>query len=447
MTPPLDPPRSEDVPPQFCARCGTPNERAGRFCRSCGTELMPLSGGTGPPSSPSKTWLLALGAVVVAALAVAGFMVLRGGSSNESATTEPDDPAVSSSAGSVLDVETPTTAAEKPIDEDLPPTELSTTTVAAPAKTAPTVNDRTQTIGLGGTVPTCRSALRDDTSVESLSQLDLSGLDLTVGSKDFVEQFVLGNLVMVGLEAAGANVIDETNLGGTLANREALVDGDIDMYWEYNGTGWTNFIGRSDPSFDGEQLSDDVCTADLDQNGVRWVGRTPFNNSYGFATAGNSPAAGGDLAAMMDFVVANPDATVCMETEYPNRPDGLVLLEQATGLTIPDAQIEILDTGVIYDATASGDCTFGEVFATDGRIPAYGLDLVEDPGVHVVYNASLTMPDELYRQAPEAFEAFADTILAGLDDATMAELNRQVAEDRRHPLMVAEVYLAGKDLL
>jgi osmoprotectant transport system substrate-binding protein len=293
----------------------------------------------------------------------------------------------------------------------------------------------------------CETATDEDNSVASLTELDFSGLDINVGSKDFVEQFVLGQLAIVGLEAGGATVTDSTNLGGTVVNRDALLANEIDTYFEYNGTGWTVHLAQEDPSFDPAELTSAVCVQDLAENDIRWLGVSPFNNTYGFATAGDSPAAGLDLQGMMEYVNENPDATVCMETEFPNRPDGLVLLEEATGLTIPEGQSEILDTGVIYDETASGNCTFGEIFTTDGRIPALGLDVVEDPGVMILYNVSMTMPDSVYQQAPDAFEALADTILAGLDNDTMAELQRRVSADGEDPRAVAEDYLTSLGLL
>lgn len=293
----------------------------------------------------------------------------------------------------------------------------------------------------------CETAVNEDNSVASLTELDFSGLDVNVGSKDFVEQFVLGQLAIVGLEAGGANVTDSTNLGGTVVNRDALLANEIDTYFEYNGTGWTVHLAQEDPSFDPDELTTDVCVKDLADNDIRWVGVSPFNNTYGFATAGDSPAAGLDLQGMMEYVNDNPDATVCMETEFPNRPDGLVLLEEATGLTIPAGQDEILDVGVIYDETATGNCTFGEVFTTDGRIPALGLELVDDPGVMILYNVSMTMPDSVYQQAPEAFEALADTILSGLDNETVAELQRKVSADGENPRDVAEEYLTEQGLL
>jgi osmoprotectant transport system substrate-binding protein len=293
----------------------------------------------------------------------------------------------------------------------------------------------------------CETANNGDNAVASLSELDFSGIDINVGSKDFVEQFVLGQLAIVALEAGGATVTDSTNLGGTVVNRDALLADQIDTYFEYNGTGWAVHLAQENPSFDPVELTNGVCVMDLADNDIRWIGVSPFNNTYGFATAGDSPAAGLDLQGMMEYVNDNADATVCMETEFPSRPDGLVLLEEATGLTIPEGQDEILDTGVIYDETASGNCTFGEIYTTDGRIPALGLTVVEDPGVMILYNVSMTMPNSVFEQAPEAFEALADTIFAGLDNDTMADLNRKVSADGQDPRTVAEDYLTEKGLL
>lgn len=188
----------------------------------------------------------------------------------------------------------------------------------------------------------------------ALSEYDLSGIDITVGSKDFTEQLVLGEMIAQAYEAAGANVTNQVNLGGTEVNRAALLSGDIDAYAEYNGTGWTVHLGQEDPATDPETLTEDVREMDLEENGIRWLGRSPFNNTYGFAVNQDYVDAEGvpTLQDMADYIEANPDATVCMESEFPDRPDGLVLFEEATGFEIPDDQIEILDTNLIYTETA-----------------------------------------------------------------------------------------------
>lgn len=290
----------------------------------------------------------------------------------------------------------------------------------------------------------------DSTASGALADIDFSGLDVTVGSKDFTEQFVLGEILVQALEASGANVTNEINLGGTSVNREALLAGEIDMYWEYNGTGWTVHLAQEDPTDDSEALTEQVREMDLAENNIRWVGLAPFNNTYGFATGPALTEENGgpfDLQGMADYLEANPDATVCMETEFPNRPDGLVLFTEATGYEIPEGQTQILDTNVIYTETATGGCDFGEIFTTDGRIPALELSIVDDGGAFIIYNVSLNVRDEVYQEAPEQFDELVPLLMDPLDEDTMAELNRQVSVDGEDAADVATKYLEDQGLI
>ena len=284
----------------------------------------------------------------------------------------------------------------------------------------------------------------------ALAEYDLSGVSVAVGSKDFDEQLILGYMMVEAFGAAGADVTDRVDLGGTNVAREALVSGEIDAYMEYNGTGWTVHLGNEDPSFDPEELTSGVREQDLEENGIVWVGRSPFNNTYGFASSPEVTEENGgpfDLQSMMEYVDANPDAVVCMESEFPSRPDGLILTETATGIELAEEQQLILDTGIIYTETAANNCTFGEVFTTDGRIPALGLTLVEDPGVNILYNVSATIRNETFQEAPEAFEGIVDAILAPLDNAQMAELNARVSAEGEEPAAVANDYLVEQGII
>jgi len=284
----------------------------------------------------------------------------------------------------------------------------------------------------------------------TLSEYDLSGITISVGSKDFDEQLVLGEMMVAAFEAAGATVDNKVNLGGTNVARAALESGDIDVYMEYNGTGWTVHLGQEDPSFDAEVLTSGVAERDLAENSIVWIGRSPFNNTYGFVSSPElteSNGGGFTLTSMMEYVQANPDTIVCMESEFPSRPDGLILTEVHTGIDLPDNQQRILDTGIIYTETAANNCDFGEVFTTDGRIPALNLTLVEDPGVNILYNVSGTMREDMYSQAPEAFDAIIAALLGPLDNIKMAELNGLVSAEGQDPADVARNYLVAEGLI
>ena len=294
------------------------------------------------------------------------------------------------------------------------------------------------------------AASEDASSGGALSEFDLSGVSVAVGSKDFDEQLILGEMMVAAFEAAGAEVDNKVNLGGTNVARAALESGDIDIYMEYNGTGWTVHLGQSDPSFDPEVLTSGVRDMDLSENGIVWVGRSPFNNTYGFASSPEATDANGgafDLKSMMEYVRDNPDTVVCMESEFPSRPDGLILTETHAGIELPDNQQLILDTGIIYTETANNNCDFGEVFTTDGRIPALGLTLVTDPGVNILYNVSGTIRQDKYNEAPEAFDGIIEAVLAPLDNIRMAELNGFVSADGQDPGVVAREYLVAEGLI
>jgi osmoprotectant transport system substrate-binding protein len=284
------------------------------------------------------------------------------------------------------------------------------------------------------------AASDESSSGGTLSEYDLSGVSVAVGSKDFDEQLILGEMMVAAFEAAGAEVDNKVNLGGTNVARAALESGEIDIYMEYNGTGWTVHLGQSDPSFDPEVLTSGVRDMDLAENGIVWVGRSPFNNTYGFASSPEVTEANGgafDLKSMMEYVRDNSDAVVCMESEFPSRPDGLILTETHAGIDLPDNQQLILDTGIIYTETANNNCDFGEVFTTDGRIPALGLTLVTDPGVNILYNVSGTIRQDKYSEAPEAFDGIIEAVLAPLDNIKMAELNGKVSAEGEDPAAVA----------
>ena len=278
----------------------------------------------------------------------------------------------------------------------------------------------------------------------------LDGIPVTVGSKDFDEQLLLGQILVQAFGAAGAEITDKVNLGGTSVARAALLSGEIDVYPEYNGTGYAVHLEQENPSFDAAELTGKVKEMDLKENSIAWIGRSPFNNTYGFVSSPETTEANGGpftTQTFMEYVRDNPDAVVCMETEFPDRPDGLILTETATGIELPEEQRNILDTGVIYTETADNNCTFGEVYTTDGRIPALGLTLVEDPGINILYNVSAAMRAETYDQAPDQFEAIVAAILAPLDNNKMAELNKRVSADGEEPSAVATDFLVTEGII
>ncbi len=277
---------------------------------------------------------------------------------------------------------------------------------------------------------------------EGVDSSALDGVSVSVGSKDFDEQLLLGQLTLQMLKASGADVSDDTNIQGSTATRKALIGGDIDVYYDYTGTGWITYLGNDKPIADAQEQYEAVAKDDLAQNGLIWGTPAPFNNTYAMAVT-EEFAEENDLATLSDmatYMNENPDSTVCVESEFAERPDGIKGMVQAYDMTIPDSSIIKLGTGVIYQQIDQGECTFGEVFTTDGRIATLGLiPLEDDKAFFPLYNGAPIVSEE----NPDG-EAILDTLeplTETLTTEVMSELNAKVSSDGIPPADVANEYL------
>jgi osmoprotectant transport system substrate-binding protein len=281
---------------------------------------------------------------------------------------------------------------------------------------------------------------------ESASGADLSDASFTVGSKDFTEQLVLGYITVQALEAAGADVTDQVGLAGTDATRQALLNGEIDMYWEYTGTVWINHLGNTEPVPDPAEQYEQAKAADEEENNITMLDRAPFNNTYGIAVRSEAVEDLGveTISDIGTLVEENPDeATICVESEFNSRDDGLPGMEEAYGFEFPGDNVSLFDTGVVYDRTDSGDpCNFGEVFETDGRIAALDLTVLEDDeDFFPVYNPAVNLRMETFDEYGEQLGEIFNPIAAALDTETMSNLNARVDVDGELPEDVAEDWL------
>ena len=280
---------------------------------------------------------------------------------------------------------------------------------------------------------------------------DLSDAELTVGSKEFTEQLVLGEITRIALERAGATVNDEIGLAGTAIVRAALEAGEIDLYWEYTGTGWITLLGETEPIPGSEAQYEAVAERDLAENDIRWLTPAPFDNTYAVA-AHESAAAELDLSVLSDLrrlLDESPEeATFCIASEFATRDDGLPGMEAHYGISFPEGNLVMLDEGAIYSEVADRtNCNLGEVFATDGRIRALDLVVLEDDeDFFPVYNPAVTIREDVYQQHPQLGDLFAD-IASRLDTETMQDLNARVDEFGEFPDEVAEDWLRTQGLI
>ncbi|MBO0839758.1 MAG: glycine/betaine ABC transporter substrate-binding protein, partial [Sciscionella sp.] len=110
----------------------------------------------------------------------------------------------------------------------------------------------------------------------------LNAVQIKVGSKEFDEQLLLGQIAIIALQAAGASPVDKTNITGSSNVRQALTSGAIDLYWEYTGTGWVTYLKQTSVPTDPVALYNSVKQKDA-ANNVTWWARSPANDTYAMA--------------------------------------------------------------------------------------------------------------------------------------------------------------------
>lgn len=280
------------------------------------------------------------------------------------------------------------------------------------------------------------SPMVDDVVPGSVGQgQPLDGASLTVTSKNFSENIILGQMIGLIFKAAGAEVLDRTNLPGSISAREAIAQGDADAMYEYTGTGWITYLGHAKPITDPLKQWEAVRAEDR-KNGVTWLPQSTLNNTYALAISKKNNAKYhlktlSDVAALAK---KKPSAvTICVENEFASRNDGLPGMEKAYGMSIPAANIKKMDAGIVYTQVSKSDsCLLGEVFTTDGRIKAMNLDVLED-NKHFFPN---------YNAAPVIHTATFDKypVIAALLDPLSARLTTEVAQ-----VLNAKVDVEGED--
>jgi osmoprotectant transport system substrate-binding protein len=287
---------------------------------------------------------------------------------------------------------------------------------------------------------TSGSPMVDNVVPGSIGQgLPLKGADLTVTSKEFTEQLVLGAIMGIAFQAAGADVLDRTGIQGSIGAREAVKSGDADGMYEYTGTAWITYLGNSTPISDPRKQWQAVRDADL-KNGLTWLPPSALNNTYALAMnqANFKKYGTKTLSEVAALSRSNPGAvTVCVESEFANRADGMPGMEKAYGMKLPAGNITQMDTGIIYTQVAKGSCTYGEVFTTDGRIRSMNLAVMaDDKKFFPNYNVAPEINSKALKKYP-AIAQVLDPVTRKLNNDVAQRLNAKVDVDGEDPHQVA----------
>ncbi|QYM76609.1 glycine betaine ABC transporter substrate-binding protein [Leucobacter luti] len=276
---------------------------------------------------------------------------------------------------------------------------------------------------------------------------ELEGLTGAIGAKDFSEQRILAHITSQLLNAHGADTEANTKLVGSQNVRQALESGEFLGYWEYTGTAWITYNGNTEPVQGVEAQFAATQEADA-ANGIAWLDPAPLNNTYSFAIRADKAKELGVKTLSDVAKLPVSEQTFCIESEFSTRDDGWPGLKAAYGIDVPDSNVALLDTGVIYTATQKGeDCNFGEVFQTDGRIPALDLVVMEDDlEFFPVYQGALTLQQKTLDEFPAIADIFAE-VSPLLTTEQMQELNALVDVDGEEPEDVATDWLTEQGLI
>lgn len=277
---------------------------------------------------------------------------------------------------------------------------------------------------------------------------DNEGIELTIGSKNFTEQFILGEIYAQGLEAAGYTVSKDLNLGSEQIALKALQQGEVDAYPEYTSTALTSFFefapedvpGDANEAF--EETTDDF--ADL---GLVAYPPTPFSsaNAVGLLT---DTADELELESISDLEGQSGDLTLAGSPECRQRIDCLLGLQENYGLEF--GKFTPIDIGLRYEVLDSADADLSILFTTDAQLftdPNTYTILEDDQGVLPAGNILFVASQDAADEAGPDFESTIEAVQSNLDLEVMQELNSRVDIDKEKPADVAGDYLRASGLI
>jgi osmoprotectant transport system substrate-binding protein len=265
------------------------------------------------------------------------------------------------------------------------------------------------------------------------------GPRIVVGSKNFTEQLLLGEILSQHLEKRlGVRVERRLNLGGTLLAHEALVSGSIDLYPEYTGTALTAVLKRT-AAGDRAAVFDAVRQAYREKWRLEWLAPLGFDNTFAMIVRGET-ARRGKLTTISSAAAANA-WNLGVGYEFEQRPDGFSGLMRTYGLRTAAAPVT-MDLGLLYQALGSGRVDLIAANSTDGLASAMDVTILEDDRHYFPpYECAVVVRAYTLARFPGLRGALEE--LAGkITDARMRKLNFEVDGKHRSPEVVARGVLS-----
>src|SRR3954466_946559 len=291
---------------------------------------------------------------------------------------------------------------------------------------------------------TSTSASGSQTSASSGNTIQSSsankGKTVTIGSKNFTEEFILGEIYAQGLQAAGYTVKKQLNLGSEQIAFKAVKSGQVDAYPEYTGTALTSFFGKKATEVPhDEQKAYEEAKAGFAKAGLTALPPTPFTDSNGVGML-KAKAQKLGITNISDLKGKDSSLTLYGTPECPQRPDCLLGLQQVYGLKFK--KFVPVDPSLRHKVLDSGQADTSIIYTTDGQI-AQGKELLLQDDKHLFppYNATLVFKDATLKKLGPDAQKTVVLVQKGLTTQAMQELNSRVDIDKQTPNAVAKEYL------
>ncbi len=275
---------------------------------------------------------------------------------------------------------------------------------------------------------------------------------LTLASKNFTEQRILSAITVQYLRAKGFQVEPKTNLA-TVITRNAMINKQIDMTWEYTGTSLIIF-NHINKRMTPQETYDTVKKLDA-KLGLVWLQPADMNNTYAFAM--QRQRAEKEQIRTMSQLVAKVEQVrktdpkhnwlLGLDLEFAGRSDGLKPMQALYDMPLDRPQIRQMDPGLVYNAIRDGFVDAGLVYTTDGRVKGFDLQVLEDDkGYFPSYAVTPVVRADVLQNTP-GLEAALNTLSKQFNNQVITELNAKVDIDYQTPQQVADAFLKQRGLI
>ncbi|MED0652090.1 MULTISPECIES: glycine betaine ABC transporter substrate-binding protein [Aeribacillus] len=269
---------------------------------------------------------------------------------------------------------------------------------------------------------------------------------ITVGGKDFTEQHILTKITSIYLKEKGYDVKEATNMGSTVV-RQALENGQIDLYWEYTGTALVIYNHQpveTDPDAAYEKVKE------IDQKkGLVWLNKAELNNTYAIMMLEKKANELGikTISDLADYVNNHKEIKFASNAEFYARQDGLRGLEKKYEFKFQPKNVIKMETGLLPNALKEGQVDASIGTSTDGRIKEFNLIILEDDKHYFpAYNAAPVVREESLEKNEELADQLNE-LSSRLNSETLIQLNYMVDVEHKDVAEVAREWLTSQNLI